>query len=88
MPEYLYTCGRHSKHATHPMEWSTGVVCGLCGAEMWRKPQVVAVLWGGLPPSGGELAIDIQQHISNIDENRDAFAKEHEKHEQRTADNS
>ena len=88
MPEYVYTDGKHTKHATHPMEWSTGVICTLCGAEMWRKPQVAAVIWGGLPPSGGEPAPDIQQHLRNIDKSRDDFEREHDEHERRTADDS
>ena len=86
MPNYTYTDGMHTTTVTHRMLWSTAVVCATCGADMWRKPQSVTVLWGGLPPSGGELSPDIQTHIKNLPKSQDEFEEEHEKHEQRTTD--
>jgi hypothetical protein len=86
MPNYTYTDGMHTTTVTHRMLWSTAVVCATCGADMWRKPQAVTVLWGGMPPSGGELSLEIKQHMNNVDESRDKFSEEHEKHERETSE--
>lgn len=50
MPSYVYTDGTHTQEVTHRMLYSTAVVCGECGAEMWRVPQPFSVNWNGLPP--------------------------------------
>jgi hypothetical protein len=85
MPEYLYVDGEgHLATVNHRMLWSTGVVCTTCGAEMWRKPQPVAVVWGGLPPSGGDLNPNVQELLDTAPERRERFEAQHEEHERRT----
>jgi hypothetical protein len=84
MPEYRYKdANGHKMDVVHPMAWSEPVICSTCGAEMWRVPQPVTVTWGGLAPSGGDLAPEIQQHLATADEQRDRFARAHEEHEGR-----
>jgi len=87
MPEYLYKCeNEHLEDVVHPMLWSTGVVCAVCDNLMWRVPQAVSVTWGGLAPSDGDLAPEIQQHLSTLDEQRADFEQIHDEHERRTDD--
>jgi len=86
MPEYLYTDEEsHTVTVTHPMIYSTGIVCAACGLEMWRKPQAFTVTWGGLAPSQGEMSNPIRRHLASVPEKRDKFAEKHEEHERRTA---
>jgi hypothetical protein len=89
MGEYLYIDEQgHNLTVTHRMLYSSSVVCDACGAEMWRKPQPVSVTWGGLAPSGGELAPDVQELIDTAPERRAVFEAEHEAHERRTGQGS
>jgi hypothetical protein len=74
--------------ATHRMLYTTSIICGTCGAEMWRKPQPVTVTWGGLAPSGGEPSPAVQELLRTAPERRDAFEAEHEAHENRTGQGS
>lgn len=88
MPEYQYKDENgHVTTVTHRMLYSTGIVCTTCDAEMWRVPQPVLVTWGGLAPSAGDLAPDVQDIVNNADRNRAAFEEVHEKHERETDSN-
>ena len=87
MPQYQYKDENgHMTTVTHRMMYSTGIVCTTCDAEMWRVPQSVMVTWGGLPPSGGDLAPDVQNIVNNADRNRAKFEETHENHERATSD--
>jgi hypothetical protein len=82
MPEYTYIDENdHTQTLSLPMFYSTAVICAACGLEMWRKPQTVAVNWGGLRPSIGELDPQIKHLIDTKDERREAFEEIHEEHE-------
>lgn len=86
MPEYLYTCPeQHEATITERMLYSTGHVCAACGLEMWRKPQITTVVWGGLAPSEGEPAPAVRELIDTADERRDKFEELHEEHERATS---
>jgi hypothetical protein len=87
MPEYTYkdTSG-HITSVTHRMLYSTAIVCTTCDAQMWRVPQSITVTWGGLAPSAGEPAPEVQDAIKNVDRNRAEFEEVHEEHE-RTSNN-
>ena len=88
MPEYLYKDeSGHTKKVIHRMMWSTAIVCTTCDAEMWRVPQRVTVTWGGLAPSAGDLAPDVQDIVNNADRNRAEFEEIHEHHERATDSN-
>ena len=68
--EYLDENG-HETTITHRMEYSTGIVCTVCGLEMWRKPASgVNVTWGGLAPSQGEQPDFIKNHLADVNGNR------------------
>jgi hypothetical protein len=54
-------------------------VCPICDGQMWRKPQVVTVTWGGLKPSDGEHSPEFTNHINNIDQIRDLTDEKYEK---------
>ena len=85
MGQYLYLdVNGHEVTVTHRMLYTSAVICSTCEEMMWKKPQSVAVNWGGLPPSGGELNPDIRGLLDTADERRDAFEQEHEEHETRT----
>ena len=87
MGEYLYIDDEgHEVTITHRMLYTTGIICGTCGAEMWRRPQSPYVTWGGLPPSSGEMSPEIKNLIDTAPERRDKFAEVHEKHERDTED--
>lgn len=82
MPEYLYRCDQgHEQERRERMFYGTAVMCPDCEQVMHRVPQRVAVTWGGLKPSDGELAGPIQEHLASVDRNRDHFAARHEWHE-------
>ena len=82
MPEYTYTDDLgHVVTMTHEMMYNGPVHCSLCGGLMWKRPQVVAVNWGGLPPSKGEPHPDIAQRIRDEQRNRDEFRKRKEEHD-------
>ena len=82
MPVYVYKCeSGHEWERVERMCYGTAVLCPECEREMHRVPQRVAVTWGGLKPSGGELAGPIQEHLANVDRNRDRFNARHEWHE-------
>jgi hypothetical protein len=86
MPEYIYKDTRgHTTSITHRMLYSTGIVCTTCDADMWRVPQRVTVTWGGLAPSAGEPAPEVQDIVNNADRNRAAFEETHENHEHATS---
>lgn len=72
MPEYVYMCSnKHETIVTHAVMESPQIVCAACGLNMWRKPQLFVVNWGGLRPSQGELSPAIANHIRDVDHNRD-----------------
>lgn len=55
MGAYLYKCrlcGRE-RYEVHAMSCTIAPICD-CGGKMHKKPQVVSVVWGGLPPSAGD----------------------------------
>jgi len=71
MPDYIYRC--HNGHETEIPEnmivpWR--VVCLECGAAMLRKPQVIRVNWGGMPPSAGEIHPHIKEIINDAPRRR------------------
>ena len=71
MPNYVYTCiCKNEVPVTEPMEPEHEHFCGVCSGKMWRKPQPFRVNWNGLPPSAGEFAPEIQQHLNNVDQIR------------------
>ena len=73
MPEYTYICANgHERQVNEGMFSEVEIICK-CGEKMWRKPQMPAVVWGGLRPSQGELALSIQDMVDNEDENRDNY---------------
>ncbi|KPJ89946.1 MAG: hypothetical protein AMJ53_15260 [Gammaproteobacteria bacterium SG8_11] len=79
MPEYLYTDAEgHQVTKRHRMLYTTGIICDDCGGPMWRKPQPVAINWGGLAPSQGELAPELQRLTNESERQRrhDALEKE------------
>lgn len=79
MPEYTYTDELgHIVTMTHKMMYNGPVHCTQCGGEMWKRPQLVAVTWGGLPPSSGELSPTIADHVRNADRNRDDYLRRKE----------
>lgn len=85
MGQYLYIDENgHQMTVTHRMLYTTSIVCSVCDAEMWRKPQPITVTWGGMAPSQGELHPEIRGLIDTADERRDAFEAEHEAHERRS----
>ena len=88
MPNYTYTDDQdHVSIAFHGMLEDPQIICAACGLDMWRKPSHVAgVSWGGLSPSQGEYAPDIQDFLDTRDESREAFEERHEDHEKRTED--
>jgi hypothetical protein len=50
------------------------IYCQTCAAVMFRKPQAVAVNWGGLPPHlEGTRSPAIQSMIANEQQNREEF---------------
>ena len=51
MPQYRYKCREgHEQTVTHSMVAEPIVLCGECGAVMWRVPQAPLIVWNGLPP--------------------------------------
>lgn len=77
MPEYIYMDKNdHRQTMTLPMAYSEPVICSVCGATMWRKPQAVAISWGGLRPSQGEIHPNIQHMINDAPRRREEY--EHE----------
>lgn len=81
MPEYLYRDRRgHERWVFQRMLYSTATMCD-CGLLMQRVPLPVAVNWGGMRPSRGELHPKIRRLIETAPERRDAFARRHEEHE-------
>lgn len=84
MPTYTYIDFEgHTETITEPMFCDVIHVCAACGSEMWRKPELVSVTWGGLKPSGGDRPREVQELLDNVDRRRDEFAKKHEEHERR-----
>ena len=80
MPEYTYVClNGHYETITEPMLFDGEHLCGICDAEMWRKPQAVNVVWNGLPPHReGERGHELSQHLRDVDKNRDNYLEMHE----------
>lgn len=72
MPEYIRTCkSGHKFDIIEHMLYSTAVLCPECNGTTWRKPQALAVTWGGLPPSRGELSPKIKALIDDAPRRRD-----------------
>lgn len=84
MPTYIYSDGKHRQEVTHRMLYSTGVLCDVCGAEMHRVPQPVAVVWGQNPPSKGGLNPLVEELIRTKPQRRERFARMKEEHVNRT----
>lgn len=88
MPEYLYSDGEHRQTEYHGMTADPLILCLVCGAEMHRVPQPVAVTWGGNPPSKGGLHPLVQQMNATRGRRHDEFARKKEEHVNRTANES
>ena len=67
MPLYVYRCTGEAHHEHDVLEGMLDGeiehLCPDCGERAFRKPQAVAVTWGGLKPSQGELPPNIQRSI-------------------------
>ncbi len=86
MPIYVYKDqNAHVCEMTHRMGYTTGVVCVSCGEPMHRVPQAPLVNWNG-DNSRHPLHPTIKRLIDTAPQRRDQFYKEHEQHEQRTAE--
>lgn len=79
MPEYIYHCVEcgYEEEVTEPMIIEAIHICPDCGAIVYRRPQVVAVNWGGLKPSQGELHPNIKQIINDAPRRRENEVKDH-----------
>lgn len=75
MPTYLYSDpAGHETEVVHGMKDDPAVTCRTCGATMCRKPQRVAVNWGGLPPHlESARGPAIRSMIDNADRRRDEY---------------
>lgn len=75
MPEYVYRCRGCGSHRTvkHKMNYEGDVSCEKCGEIMRRVPQLLAVTWGQLPPSAGELHPNVKHLINNASERREGY---------------
>lgn len=83
MPEYTYKdANGHVVTMTHEMMYNGPVHCTLCGGEMWKVPQIVAVTWGGLPPSQENIHPNIAGHIRNVERNRDEYRHKKEQRDE------
>ena len=81
MPDYLYRCASgHEWSRIERMLYGTAILCPMCGADAWRKPQPVGVNWGGLRPSQGELSPAVKDLINGVDERKDRHAAMKEYH--------
>lgn len=79
MPEYTYTDPQHHEAVmTISMKSTAVVICIACGAQMWRKPQLINVTWGGLRPSQGEIHPNIHALINGRSRRLEAEAREKE----------
>lgn len=75
MPQYVYIdAAEHTVTVTHPMSYSTGVICA-CGLVMHRKPQAFYVSWGGLRPSQGELSPAVKRMVDSAAARRGEYEK-------------
>lgn len=78
MPDYIYRCvNGHETSVTEPMFAQSEIICG-CGLAMWRKPQIVGVTWGGLPPSRAGMSPVVQDMIDGADKRRDEYLRDKE----------
>lgn len=59
--------------------------CDQCLTEAVRIPQAPNVNWNGPAPSDPQLHPRIKNMIDTLPERQDKFAKQHEEHERRTA---
>lgn len=87
MPEYKYRCeDDHRQSIIERMLYSTARLCVSCGTIMQRIPWAIQVNWGGdLPSKPRPAVIEKFLDANGIAARRDAFAEEHELHEQRTS---
>lgn len=88
MPEYRYRCeDDHRQNIIERMLYSTARFCASCGTIMKRIPWATQVNWGGNLPSNPRPPV-VEKFLdpNGIAARRDAFAEEHEAHEQRTSD--
>lgn len=81
MPAYVYRCtAGHEREVTHGMLDAPLVLCPECDQPMHKVPRVVAVTWGGLPPSREpERAKEVQNIIDpeQIAKRRDEYERMH-----------
>jgi len=85
MPDYIYICPRgHTTAVNEPMMANAVHICPEedCGLEMRRKPQTVAVNWGGLKPSDAEQRAPIVQEMIDRDhvKGREEYARYKERY--------
>lgn len=85
MPEYIYTDKwGHTTSVVHPMEYGEATVCFHCHEVMWRKPQVVGVIWQQPKPSDGGLHPAIADLNARQPKLKDEFYRKREEHYKRT----
>ena len=71
---------RHSMKAADRVE----VVCGECGAIMWRQFSAPAIHWGGFPaPSHDEQTPGFRKWIAGAEQRREQYQMEKPAHEAR-----
>lgn len=85
MPEYIYSCGKHTQTERHGMAENPIIKCHVCGIEMHRRPLSVAVNWNGLPPHlESARPPDVQKLIDGAPQRRDEYLKRKEKRNARS----
>ena len=86
MPEYIYIDEhKHTTTITMSMLDESPVLC-TCGAPMWRKPQIVGVIWGQPKPSAGGLHPTVDKLNKARPRLKDEFYKKREEHYRRQAE--
>ena len=74
MAEYLYQCeNKHRVTVAHSMLEAPRMICSVCGAEMFRRPQIVEFM----KSSFRELSPEIKQHIQDVPRLRDEYEERH-----------
>ena len=73
MPEYVYKdTNGHVVTTYHPMSFEGVVTCTECLEAMWRVPQAVGVVWGGLPPhEEHHIGPAARWVIDNVEQNKE-----------------
>ena len=71
---YTYICDNgHTSEVIHSMKQDPVITCAACGLIMHRKPQRVAVNWGGPLPSAGGVAPQVQDLLNTRSERLDNY---------------